>query len=725
MRRFFTIFFSGIVLVSCSQASSTSDNLQVKTTFQTSQPWRPTMDNRADAVMIYGVGGDQRKPEKHQDFLNRIDSWRQRGYQTDFMTGISWGEYQDFFSGEWDGIKHGDKGQVRENGDTVWHHPGVPYIVPTDEYIEYFKQQHIKPVIDAGISNIYLEEPEFWAFAGYSEAFKREWKKYYGFDWRAQHLSAENTYLANKLKYHLYYEALRKVFTFAKEYGHTKGINVKCYVPTHSLLSYTQIQMVSPEASLASLDCIDGYIAQVWTGTARIANVYQNVVKERCFEGAFLEYGSMASMTKPTGRKMFFLTDPVEDARRDWTDYKRNYEATFTAQLFYPDIDNYEIMPWPERIYEGLYPINATSSEKAPIPTFYATQMQVMINALNNIPASDNKIDGTHGIGIIMSNSLMFQRYPTHVGYEDVHLSNFFGLAMPLLKRGVPIEIVHLENIGYKETLKNIKVLIMSYSNLKPLDPEAHHHIVEWVKDGGVLIYCSRDNDPFQSVMEWWNSNGNNYNTPAEHLFQQMGINPTQGEFKYGKGMVCIMRNDPKEFATDINNESNFIEVVGRLYRTSTKENITFKNHLHLSRGIYEIATTMDESTSTEPYVLNGLFIDLYDHTLPIIERKVIRPGEQALLINLTKVKHSTKAQILASGYRAEECQHGNHSLSFIAKGPINTIAPSRIMLPAQPKHISMDNTDITAEVVWDEKSHTALLTLNNSPDGHNISIEW
>ena len=62
------------------------------------------MDNRADAVMIYGVGGDQRKPEKHQDFLNRIDSWRQRGYQTDFMTGISWGEYQDFFSGEWDGI---------------------------------------------------------------------------------------------------------------------------------------------------------------------------------------------------------------------------------------------------------------------------------------------------------------------------------------------------------------------------------------------------------------------------------------------------------------------------------------------------------------------------------------------------------------------------------------------------------------------------------------------
>ena len=28
-----------------------------KTTFQTSQGWRPTLDNRADAVMVYGVGG--------------------------------------------------------------------------------------------------------------------------------------------------------------------------------------------------------------------------------------------------------------------------------------------------------------------------------------------------------------------------------------------------------------------------------------------------------------------------------------------------------------------------------------------------------------------------------------------------------------------------------------------------------------------------------------------
>ena len=76
-----------------------------------------------------------------------------------------------------------------------------------------------------------MEEPEFWARAGYSESFKKEWKKYYGFDWRPQHESPENTYLSSKLKYYLYYRALNEVFTFAKEYGKSKGMDVKCYVP--------------------------------------------------------------------------------------------------------------------------------------------------------------------------------------------------------------------------------------------------------------------------------------------------------------------------------------------------------------------------------------------------------------------------------------------------------------------------------------------------------------
>jgi len=57
----------------------------------------------------------------------------------------------------------------------------------------------------------------------------------------------------------------------------------------------------------------------------------------------------------------------------------------------------------------------------------------------------NNKVSGSAGISVLMSNSLMFQRFPTHKGYEDPQLSNFYGQALPFLKRGVPVKTLHIE----------------------------------------------------------------------------------------------------------------------------------------------------------------------------------------------------------------------------------------------------------------------------------------
>ena len=311
------------------QYNPAKENPRQKTTFQTAHAWMPEIDVRSDAAIVYGV--NERGQETFED---RVKSWREKSYQTDFMTGIAWGQYFDYFLGKWDGKNHLGVGQVTEKGDTIMHGKNMPYVVPVQSFIDYMKERVIKRVIDAGITNIFLEEPEFWARAGYSEPFKQEWKKYYGFDWRPQDASAENTYLSSKLKYHLYYNAIKQVSDYAKQYGKSKGKDIKVYIATHSLVNYSSWQIVSPEASLASLPGIDGYIAQVWTGTSREPTYFNGEKKERVFENAYLEYGSMLSMTAPTGRKLFFLTDPVEDWPRDWADYKKNYQATL-LQKFY------------------------------------------------------------------------------------------------------------------------------------------------------------------------------------------------------------------------------------------------------------------------------------------------------------------------------------------------------------------------------------------------------
>lgn len=713
---------ASVLLVSaCAVGSVTSEN-NTKTTFQTSRGWMPEIDNRADAVMVYGVGGNPSDKGRGKKTLEeRIASWKERGYKVDFMTGIAWGEYQDYFTGEWDGKWHLDEGQVNAKGDTIWHGHMVPYIVPTENYLEYFKERHIKRVIDAGITSIYLEEPEFWARSGYSEAFKREWKEYYGTDWRPQDESPEATYMSGKLKYHLYYRALDEAFTYAKEYGRSKGLDVKCYVPTHSLLNYSQWMIVSPEASLASLPCVDGYIAQVWTGTSREPDYYNGICKERVFETAFLEYGCMASMTAPTGRKVWFLTDPIEDWPRDWEDYRRNYQATFTAQLLYPQINTYEIMPWPERIYTGLYNKSKDSDEKIHIPSDYATMMQIMVNALQNMPLAETQVSGTHGINVLMGNSLMFQRFPEHEGYDDPQLSNFYGMSMPLLKSGVPVGIVHIENLGFEKALKDTKVLIMTYSNMKPLDSKAHAYIAEWVKAGGNLIYAGRDDDPFQTVSEWWNKDGNNYASPSDHLFSLMGISsaPSAGDYKFGKGKVHIIRQDPKEFVLENNGAEPLIDAVEELCGGIEK-----KNSFLLERGMYLLAAVLDESVSSGPLKLEGRYIDLYDPSLPICENVEIRPGVQRLFIDLSKVRKDSP-MILAAASRAENETLSGRTFSYVAKSPAATVNVSRVLLPAVPKSLKVNDKECLDLRCWDEASQTYLLTFDNNPDGVAVEFAW
>ncbi|MFD2969986.1 hypothetical protein [Sphingobacterium bambusae] len=722
-----TVYVGMAVLLGGGSAMAQQKTDKVKTTFQTSREWRPTIDNRADAVMVYGVGGNPSDKHKRVPFAERVKSWKDRGYTVHFMTGIAWGEYQDYFTGQWDGQWHLDEGQVTQAQDTIWHGHMVPYIVPTDNFLKYLKERHIKPVIDAGIDAIFMEEPEFWARAGYSAAFKREWKKYYGFDWRPQHESPENTYLANKLKYQLYYKALEEVFTFAKAYGKTKGMDVKCYVPTHSLVNYAQWMIVSPEASLASLPVVDGYIAQVWTGTSREPNFFNGKERERVFETAYLEYGSMASMTAPTGRKMFFLTDPIEDRAKDWVDYKTNYQATFVAQLLYPQIADYEVMPWPERIYEGLYRTNPNSEDKQRIPRPYSTQMQVMINSLNQMPLSDNKLSGSAGISVLMANSLMFQRFPTHAGYDDPQLANFYGLALPFLKQGVPVKTVHIENLGFKEALTDTKLLLMTYANMKPLEPVAHEQLAAWVKAGGQLIYCGTDKDPFQTVQEWWNSQGNTYPAPADHLFEKMGIaaGAAEGLYTFGKGAVQIVRVDPKDFVLKTNHSQQLISMAQARYKAATGSSLAFKNNFYLRRGPFELLAVLDESVNDDHYTIRGTLIDLFDPKLPVYRERSIAPGEQAYFFNVDLLENKKKPQVLAAASRVYDEQIGKSTYAYLAKSPIETTNISRVLLPKRPKTVLVNGMEVFDLQHWDEASKTYLLGFENNPEGVKVSFAW
>ncbi len=668
---------------------------QERTCFQTGAPFSGVGDIGADVAIVYGI--------KH--LPERIKGWRAHGYHVQMMTGSAWGVYQDYLYGKFDGSNHVDEVQKDRDGKLDSHGGDVYYMCPSTNFGNYLCTG-VQRALDAGVEAIYLEEPEYWVKNGYSEGFKREWRDYYGEDWQPPHSSVDAAWKASKLKYFLFRRLLQQVFDHVQDFNKRTGQHVQCYVPTHSLLNYAHWRIVSPESSLARLDGCDGYIAQVWTGTSRTPNVYHGQFKERTFETAFLEYGVMQNLVRSTGRSVWYLNDPVEDnPNHDWHDYQRNWESTLTASLFQPEVSRYEVAPWPERVFGGVYPKKAPREKRKPIPPPYATELQVVFNSLKNMKQEDVQWNcGTTGIGVLVSDSLMFERGDPSP--SDQNMSHIYGMAMPFLMRGMPVTPVQLENVAIPQYLDPFRILCLTYEGMKPLSAEPHKALVDWVKRGGVLIVCDDDADPYNKVHDWWNSGGLNYETPRQDLFQRLGVaqemtpykiaNPDSlpligllyKSAKVGNGAVIWLRENPAAMARQAGGDRGLIEIAKKaasLANTEWQE----KNYLMLRRGPYIIAAGLDDSIGGEPRVLDGHFINLFDSTLSVQQQIIISPGSRYYLLDLDRIK-ATAPSVLATACRVNVVEQNEEELTAWVEGVTNTPATILMKSDKPPKSIRL-----------------------------------
>jgi hypothetical protein len=137
----------------------------------------------------------------------------------------------------------------------------------------------------------------------------------------------------------------------------------------------------------------------------------------------------------------------------------------------------------------------------------------------------------------------------------------------------------------------------------------------------------------------------------------------------------------------------------------------------------------MDENPSTEPYVINGPIIDLFDPQLSALSKKTVQPGQQALLYNISRIADKKKPQVLASASRIYDETRNGKTYSFITKSPLNTRNSMRIFLPSAPKQITLtDSRNATVTDVqqsWDTASGTCYLSFDNSPDGIKVAIMY
>lgn len=142
-----------------------------------------------------------------------------------------------------------------------------------------------------------------------------------------------------------------------------------------------------------------------------------------------------------------------------------------------------------------------------------------------------------------------------------------------------------------------------------------------------------------------------------------------------------------------------------------------------LQRGPYLIAAGLDESTTGEPPVLKGRYIDLFDSRLPVVDSVTVKPGARRLLLDLDRAGNASAA-VLASACKVTDA-HAESDGAFHcrATGAQGIEAVMRIRLPRNPASVEVDG--LTAGAThheWDAATSTLLLRFPNSAAGVRVS---
>lgn len=198
-----------------------------------------------------------------------------------------------------------------------------------------------------------------------------------------------------------------------------------------------------------------------------------------------------------------------------------------------------------------------------------------------------------------------------------------------------------------------------------------------------------------------------------------------EGTYSFGKGKIRVIRSNPEDFVKSEDADFALVNSVDSLFNGVTDEHLNIRNYLDIRRGAYRVISVMDESPDSSAFKASGLYIDLFSSYLPIVDSVEVYPGDQAFLYDLSMLKNSDKAQVIASSSRIYDEVWNENSYSFITRGPLYTNSVLRIYSPTKAKNVWVLNKkgkkqkNITIE--WDETSNTYYLKFKNLKEGVKV----
>ena len=676
---------------------NTSNFSNVKTFFQINEYYSAQTDIPVDAMLVDRHGSD---PATLQP---SIQSWEDHGFNVGRMFFADSDAGNIYWQGGWDGATHTNDCEHDSSGNIVFCAGVRPYMVPTTNWTAYLEDM-VERSINAGAIAIFPEEPLAHITSGYSESFKSLWVERYGTAWQAQNSSQIAQFKTAQLQSELYLNLELNLLNKTKGYSPKTSF----VIPIHSIFGNIAASLTAPLGMSVGTNDIDGYIGQIWTGPVNWALDNYNSSDESFFASAYALYDFFTQLTIGNDRKLWLLVDPVEDnPSHTWNEYLEWYRHCVSAMLFMPEVDNYEVMPWPERIFRPGYSTGGGS----PAPEGFRIQVLTITEVLQEIQKGGEWLTSskpTDGIGIAIADSSMYMQR------SSPKLQGIYGQLMPLIRRGIPVSSFDMERVQDTNYADNFKVIILSYEDFKPVREEMNTALADWVKRGGSLLVLGATTDSLDGDSYfWWHALG--YNSPIEHLMDQFGGG-------YGSGNVIRNTTSPSNFANTSDAENTYLPLVRQAVNNSSiSGSLNEPGNFCMRRGDFVTARSAKSNLWVQ-----GKFVDIYDTNLSVITDINLTPGQSGLYKDVTDILNGTTAAVLHTTHRLIACEYSNYVLRFEVKGPEDTPAVIRIFTPVDTYKITARNANNQKiDISLRAEGNTCMIKFPNDTDGITVTADF
>lgn len=696
-----------------------------KTFFQTNVAYDPRLGLAVDAVVVHRHGDP---PDRLRD---HIRSWKAKGYPVGRMFFADSDATNEYWTGRWDGTPRPEDVERNAAGEVVKCAGVRPYMLPTEGWIRYLEEM-TEASIDAGADAILPEEPLAHAHTGYEQSFRELWEDHYGEPWEPESASPYARFRTAQLKNELYIQLETRLAELTRRRSLERGRPISFVLPIHSMYSNVAAGLVAPLGTSLQIPHVDGYIGQVWTGPVRWALANYGDENASFFTSAYALYDYFVSLTTGTERKLWLLIDPVEDdPNHAWSDFEGWYRHCVVATLMFPEVDAFEVMPWPDRIFLPGYQMGGGT----PAPEDYRVVILSVLQMQQELPlggrrgsgrdarlaeGDPDRPDAVLGIGVAVADTLLWEQEPFPP------LAPVYGLFMPLLYEGVPVRACVLERYEEPAYLEQFRVIVLSYEAFKPISPGMNVALADWVRHGGSLIVLGAPDDLGGAPLSWREAG---HPSPLHHLLEELGVPAEDGDTPVGRGW-CFRRGiSPRAFASASAGREHYLPLVEKALRAAGgADRLDLPGHFIMHRGPFLAA-----HASTRAVRLDGQLVDLFDPDLPLREGVELALGESGLYRDVTTVVAApgpsgpSRPTVLHATHRLMRQEWDGDTMRLVIRGPAETPGVVRLhragrtLAEVSARESNGEALDVDVRI----DGPTVRLRFPNVPDGVTLVVQW